>query len=142
MKRFLTILAFLTISIFSFGQVPTDHTYKMTSQDNFDWLKKVKALDNKSQFESVRQRLLINRKATTTDQNLDSPIFIIDGILITDTIDLKTYNFLINRLTFENTDIVILEQQTEEFIWCKPFTGVIAMTITDNKMRKEFIKIK
>ncbi|MFC5623972.1 hypothetical protein ACFPWR_04435 [Algoriphagus winogradskyi] len=114
----------------------------MTRQDNFDWLKKVNALDNKSQFESIRQRLLINRKATTIDQNLDSPIFIVDGILITDTVNLKTQNFLINKLTFENTYIVILEQQTEEFIWCKPFTGVIAMRITDNKMRKEFKKIK
>jgi hypothetical protein len=140
MKGLVRLFFLMTLSTSAFGQA--DISYGMSSGENLDWLARLKTSDKESKLNLVKNRLVKNRQTLDPGDKLDVPFLIIDGIPITDSIDNKQREFLINQLTAETVDIQVMDKEPEGIYINKAFTGIVLLTITDKKASKKFKKLK
>jgi len=140
MKVFVRIFFLLTLSTCAFAQ--TDFSYGMTSEENLDWLTRVKTSDKETQFNLVKNRLLEKRQTLDPKDKLNVPVLIIDGIPIVDNIEKRQREFLVTQLTADAVVIQVIEKEPEGLYINKAFTGIVLLTISDNKTSKQFKKLR
>jgi len=143
--RILKIFILLFITIGSWGQsVQTDNKRYLTFEQNENWLKTTKSSDKSGQLTTIRQRFFLKENQnTSTDSIQYSPLIVINGIPLNIPNELtdKDRNEISNLLNEDSIDeLVILEKLTEKWLFCKPFSGVIILTV-DKKTEKKISKL-
>jgi hypothetical protein len=114
----------------------------MTSEQNKDWLVRVRNADKDLQLILVKGRLFGNRQTSNPINKLDVPMLIIDGVPIEDNIDERQKEFLNTQLIKDNVDIQIIEKEPEGVYINKGFTGIVLIVITDKRVSKKFKRLK
>jgi hypothetical protein len=142
MKRLLQLSILLAISTSAFSQTYVDASYAMTSEQNKDWLVRVRNADKDLQLILVKGRLFGNRQTSNPINKLDVPMLIIDGVPIEDNIDERQKEFLNTQLIKDNVDIQIIEKEPEGVYINKGFTGIVLIVITDKRVSKKFKRLK
>jgi hypothetical protein len=140
MKGLVRLFFLLTLSTCAFGQ--TGLSYGMATDENWDWLTRLKTSDKESQWNLVKNRLVEKRQTLDPKDKLDVPVLIVDGIPIADNIDKRQREFLVTQLTAEMVDIQVMEKEPEGLYINKAFTGIVLLTITDKKTSRKFKKLR
>ncbi|HEU5290342.1 MAG TPA: hypothetical protein VFU05_06845 [Cyclobacteriaceae bacterium] len=140
MKYLVLFLFSVTLTLNSFCQTSVDTLYLMTSEQNKEWLEKVKNANKELQFRLVKERLFESRTISSQEGNLDAPMMIIDGVPIVNNNAQK--EFLSTEFTAEIVEIKVLDKDPENLYIEKRFTGIILITIKDKKLSKKFKRLK
>jgi hypothetical protein len=138
MKTRPVLFVFALLTTTAFSQQPTDVPRKMSREENQAWLSQLKEAAPTLQLNLVKQRFF---SETNTDQstNPETPLLIIDGIVLSESQKNKRREFFKSEITAEKILISILDKAPDTF--CKPFSGMIVITITDEKTSKHFSQI-
>ncbi len=136
----------LCITISSWGQSPqTENARFLTYGQNEDWLKSTKSFDKSAQWTAIRQRFFLTENQNNQEDSIQySPLIVINGIAlnIPNKLNDKDSIAILNLINDNSIiDLVILDKLTEEWSFCKPFSGVIILTL-DKKTGKKLSKIK
>jgi hypothetical protein len=142
----LTIFILLCITICSYGQpAATKKDRFLTYEQNQNWLKSTKSFDTYGQWTAIKQRFFHKENCNTYFGSIQySPLIVINGVPLhipeelTDEERRKTLS-LLNEESIDQ--IVILDKLSEEWIFCKPFSGVIIMKV-DEKIEKKLFNQK
>jgi len=144
--RILTILTLFCITTISWGQsVQTENNRFLTYDQNVNWLTSTKSLDKLGQWNSIKHRFFNKENQNiSTDSIQYSPLIVINGVPfnILNQLTDKDINEILDLLN-ENSinELFILDKLTEEWAFCKPFSGVIILTV-DRKTDKKLSKLK
>jgi ABC-type transporter MlaC component len=79
MKRLPGLLFLFTLATSALSQKITDTSYSMTSDQNKEWLTRIKNADKKLKLKPVSDRLFAERESLKPSDSLDVPVLIIDG---------------------------------------------------------------
>jgi hypothetical protein len=144
--RALTIFILLCITISSWGQsLQTENSRFLTYGQNESWLKTTKSFNKSGQWTAIRQRFFLTENQNTSVDSIQySPLIVINGVPlnIPDKLTDKDSNEILNLLNVDSIDeLLILDKLTEDWIFCKPFSGVIILTV-DKKTGKKLSKLK
>ena len=118
----------------------------MTWEKNLTWLTATKSLTKEEQLNAINDRLFKpdrpNYSRTTT---MYLPLLIIDGIPISipDSLSRKSHEKITRLLNTQNIkDIQILDKQPDQWIFDRPFSGIIIITAVDKKTGNKIHKVK
>jgi len=142
----LTILILLCITTISWGQsAQTENNRFLTYDQNINWLTTTKSLDRAGQWNSIKQRFFYRENQNISrDSTQYSPLIVINGVPLNISYKLteKDANEILNVLNQDTiNELFILDKLTEEWTFCKPFSGVIILTV-DKKTDKKLSKLK
>jgi hypothetical protein len=144
--RNLIIFILLCIVTSSFGQsVQTENDRFLTYRQNENWLTITKSFDKSGQWTSIKQRFFFKDNCNTSVDSIQySPLIVINGVPLNIPSKLTDKNSeeilsLLNEDSIEQ--INILDKLSEPWTFCKPFSGVIILTV-DKKADKKLLKLK
>ena len=144
--RTLTIFIIFCIAINTRGQsIRTENDRFLTYRQNEKWLTTTKSFDKSGQWTAIKRRFLLKENCNTSVDSVQySPLIVINGIPLN----------IPNQLTDKNSEdilsllkedvieqINILDKLSEEWTFCKPFSGVIIITV-DKRTGKKLFKLK
>ena len=146
MKILTILLVLVCIKISSWGQsAQTENRRFLTYGQNENWLKATKSYDKSGQSTAIRQRFFLkDNQNSSVDSIQYSPLIVINGVPlnIPNKLTDKDSGKILSLLNDESIEqIVILDKLKEEWSFCKPFSGVIILTV-DKKTEKELSKLK
>ncbi len=141
----LTIFILLSV-INSFGQsVQTENDRFLTYEQNENWLAITKSFDKTGQWTAIKQRFFFKENCNTAVDSIQySPLIVINGVLlnIPNKLTEKKSGEILSILregSIERIDII--DKPSEEWIFHKPFSGVIILTV-EKKAEKKLFKLK
>lgn len=142
----LTIIILLFILTSSWGQsIQTKNDKFLTYEQNENWLKKAKSLDKLGQWAEIKQRFFLKHNSNTSlDSSQYSSLILINGVPlnIPDKLTDEDSGKILSILNEDSIDqIVIVDKLSDEWIFCKPFSGVILLTV-GKKTDKKLFKLK
>lgn len=144
--RILTILTLFCITTISWGQSAlTENNRFLTYDQNVNWLTTTKSLDKSGQWNSIKHRFFNKENQNISRDSIQySPLIVINGVPlnILNQLTDKNINEILDVLN-ENSinELFILDKLTEEWTFCKPFSGIIILTV-DKKTDKKLSKLK
>ena len=144
--RSITIITLFCIVTSSWGQSSqaTDKRF-LTYEENMNWLMTKKSLGRSEQWSAIKQRLFLKENANLSADSVQySPLLVINGVALNIPSEFTDKNrekilSLLNESSIEQ--ISILDRISEKWIFCKPFSGVMMMTV-DKKAGKKLSKLK
>jgi len=145
--RPLHILILCLVSIttmFGQGEILSSRNKFMTYHQNQDWLKTVKSSDKGLQLTEIRQRFLsANTWNVSRDSIQYSPLIVINGVpfALPDSLTNKyiaEVMALLNEKSVSKIDVA--DQQPDNWIFGRPFSGVVILTV-DPKTNKKLFKV-
>ena len=144
--RILIILALLCITTISWGQsAQTENNRFLTYDQNINWLTTTKSLDKSGQWNSIKRRFFYKENQNISRDSIQySPLIVINGVPLNVSNQLtdKDTNGILNVLSEDSIhELFILDELTEEWTFCRPFSGVIILTV-DKKTDKKLTKLK
>ena len=144
--RTLTIFILHCIAISSWGQsVQTENDRFLTYRQNENWLTTTKSLDKSGQWTAIKQRFFLKENCNTTVDSIQySPVFVINGapFNIPGKLTDKNSGEILSLLKKDSIEqINILDKLSEEWTFCKPFSGIIILTV-DKKTDKKLFQLK
>ena len=144
--RTLTIFILHCIAISSWGQsVQTENDRFLTYRQNENWLTTTKSLDKSGQWTAIKQRFFLKENCNTTVDSIQySPVFVINGapFNIPGKLTDKNSGEILSLLKKDSIEqINILDKLSEEWTFCKPFSGIIILTV-DKKAYKKLFELK
>ena len=144
--RALTIFILHCIAISSWGQsVQRENDRFLTYEQNENWLTTIKSFDKSGQWTAIKQRFFFKENCNTAVDSIQySPFFVINGVPLNIPSKLTDKNSgeilsLLNEDSIEQ--INILDKLSEEWTFCKPFSGVIILTV-DKRTYKKLFQLK
>lgn len=144
--KILTILTLFFITTISWGQsAQTENNRFLTYDQNETWLTTTKSLDKSGQWNAIKQRFFYKENQNISVDSIQySPLIVINGVPlnISNKLTDKDTNEILNVLNEDSiNELFILDKLTEEWTFCKPFSGVIILTV-DKKTDKKLSKLK
>jgi hypothetical protein len=141
--RTVTTFILLSIAITSWGQPDQTKSDRFLAPDqNENWLTTTKSFDKWRQWTAIKQRFFLAVNCNIpTDSIQYSPMIIINGVLLNIPIMLTDKDSRrVLRLLHEDAieQIDILDKLSEEWIFCKPFSGVIILAVDKKSAMKLF----
>jgi hypothetical protein len=145
MKTISSILIFCITTI-SWGQsVQSADTRFLTYEQNENWLLTLKSFDKSEQWAAIKQRFFLKENQNISVDSIQySPLIVINGIPLNIPSKLtdKDSGKILKLFNEDSIDgLTILDKLTDDWIFCKPFSGVIILTV-DNRTGKKFSKFK
>jgi hypothetical protein len=142
----MTIAAFCFSIGTLFGQTaPTASKGLMTYDQNQNWLASTKALDQRAQWTAIIQRFShADLPSASNDSSKYAPLIVVNGVpLFTNDSGDGESKQIIEQLPDSALirEISILENPGDNWIFCKPFEGVILIT-ADKKTGKRLRRLK
>ena len=117
----------------------------MTYVQNTAWLTATKSLDKSGQWNAIKHRFFDKENQNISADSIQySPLIVINGapLDIGNNLTAEDTNAILNVLNEDSVDeLFILDKVTEEWTFCKPFSGVIILTV-DKKTDKKLSKLK
>lgn len=139
MQSLFLIIVFTSFAATSFGQNRYDSIQGMSPEQNVAWLSEVKNADKERQLVLIQDRYF--RQSTFKKSEIDDrPLLVVDGIPMSDQMDLELRNFLAYEITSDKVDITILDKEPEALYVNKRWAGVILLNITDRKTRRKMYR--
>lgn len=139
MQSLFLIIVFTSFAATSFGQNRYDGIPEMSPEQNVAWLSEVKNADKERQLVLIQDRYF--RQSTFKKSEIDDrPLLVVDGIPMSDQMDLELRNFLAYEITSDKVDITILDKEPEALYVNKRWAGVILLNITDRKTRRKMYR--
>lgn len=140
--RYLLSLTIMLFSTIGYGQVESpSNSFLMTHSDNENWLTLVKGVELSEKLTTIQNRLLL--KNENTDAGKVAPLFIINGILISDTSNQSNRKRLATFLAENKIDVItIIDILPDQLYVERPFTGMILIKLNDRKAKKNLKKLK
>jgi hypothetical protein len=146
MMRILTISILFCITTSSSGQlVQTEDNRFLTYEQNKNWLTTTRSLDKSERWTAIKMRFFSEENQNISVDSIQySPLIVINGVPlnIPNKLTDNGNNEILNLLNEGSIDeIIVLDKLTEEWIFCKPFSGVILLKV-DKKTDKKLLKLK
>ncbi len=130
----------LCVSIGSFGQSTNKSDFRFQpSQQNAKWMAAIKTLDRPAQWNAIATRLFLAENSNApADSSQYSPTIVVNGVLLNVPERLRNEQLLrlLNDTSIVSLDII--DAFSKEWIFCKPFAGVIILTLDESTARKLF----
>lgn len=144
--RTLTIFILLCITSISWGQsTQTENNRFLTYDQNENWITITKSLDKSGQWNAIKERFFYKENQNISVDSIQySPLIVINGVPlnISNKLTDKETSEILNVLNEDSiNELFILDKLTEEWTFCKPFSGVIILTV-DKKTDKKLYKLK
>lgn len=144
--KILTIFILLCIATTSWGQSAQAEIKRFLTYDqNEKWLKATKSLGKSGQWTAIKERFFYQENQNISmDSVRYSPLIVINGVPlnISNKLADKEMSEILNVLNEESiNELILLDKLTEEWTFCKPFSGVIILTV-DKKTDKKLSKLK
>lgn len=137
------ILALISIFLTTTGFTQDENnSYGMTPEQNVVWLTTLKHADKEEQLLSIQNRFFRQQTPLRKKENEDVPVLVINGIPVSEEMDDRIQAVLGFKLTADKVEIEVLPKEPEGLYVNKRWTGLILMTITDKKTRKQMYKQK
>jgi hypothetical protein len=141
--RTTTIFILLIISINSWGQFLHEENDRfLTYEQNTNWLTTTKSFDKSGQWTAIRLRFFNEENCNVpVDSIRYSPAIIINGLMlnIPDSLTDKDSKEILNLLTDDTVEqIIVIDKFADQWTFCKPFSGVIILTVDKRKSKKLF----
>ena len=117
----------------------------MSYDQNENWLKAIKKLDRTGQWIEIRQRYFSKENWNVQHDSVQYlPLIIVNGIplQVSDSVTAKNKNDILNLLNESSIDQVnIVDTISDKWIFCKPFSGVVILSV-DKRTEKKLFKLK
>ena len=144
--KILIISTLICITTISWGQsTQTENNRFLTFDQNKTWLTTTKSLDKSGQWSAIRERFFYKENQNISVDSIQySPLIVINGVPlnISNKLTDKETGEILNILNEDSiSELFILDKLTEEWTFCKPFSGVIILTV-DKKTDKKLSKLK
>lgn len=146
MKTLLLISLFSNFMTAMFGQslLATANRF-MAYKQNQNWLMSMKTSDKENQWTGIKKRYFRTESINTPHDSIQySPLIVVNGVPIAIPDHLPSGD-LAKIFTLLDDDpireINIIENVSAEWIFCKPFSGVIIITVNKRTNKKLFDKI-
>jgi hypothetical protein len=142
----LAIFTLLCITTISWGQpTQTENHRFLTYDQNENWLATTKSLDKSAQWNAIKRRFFYKENQNISVDSIQySPLIVINGVPlnISNKLTDKETNEILQVLNEDSiNEFLILDKLTEDWTFCKPFSGVIILTV-DKKTDKKLSKLK
>lgn len=138
MRLLIFIIACKTLTTSAFGQSP-DTLYGMAPEQNKAWVTELKLANKEKQLILIQNRFF-KQRIFEKSNNDDIPVLVVDGIPMSDQIDIKLKDFLAYKLTADKVQIEVLDKEPEQLYVNKRWTGLILLNITDKRTRRKMYK--
>lgn len=144
--RILIILTLLFVTIFTHAQsVGRENNRFLTYEQNINWLSATEPLNKSERWDAIKLRFLtVENQNVAGDSIQYSPLIVINGIpffssgQLTEK-EINQVNGILNNDSI--IEIFILDKAKGEWIFCKPFSGVIILRV-NKKTGKKLSKLK
>lgn len=139
--RAFTVLLILLISRISQAQISENDRF-LTYHQNENWLKEVQSLTKPQQLEEIKLRFFSKENCNTQLDSLQySPLIVVNGVALNvpQSLNDQYIGDVLSILKNYSIEITIVDKLSEQWIFCKPFAGVILMTMDEragNKLLK------
>ncbi len=139
--KILAIFTLLCMTSISWAQSASkENNQFLTYHQNENWLMTTKLLDKSAQWNAIKQRFFCKENQNVSVDSIQySPLIVINGIpfnISKERTETKTRDIL--NLVNESSirELLILDKLTEEWSFCKPFSGVIILRLDKNTQKK------
>ena len=133
----------LCVSIASFGQSTDKSDSRFQPyQQNAKWMAAIKTLDRPAQWNAIATRLFLAENSNApADSSQYSPTIVVNGVLLNVPERLRNEQHeqllrLLNDRSIVSLDVI--DAFSKDWIFCKPFAGVIILTLDESTARKLF----
>lgn len=137
MRSLFFIISLITLVTEAFSQPTSDNLYGMTTEQNVAWLTKLKNASKEEKLVLIQNRFFRQPTFEKSDSD-DIPVLVVNGIPISEQMDLKLKDFLAYELTVDKVDIEVVDIKPD--IYYRPWTGLIFINVTDKRTKKRMYK--